>query len=1177
MRLGLAAKLCLLAATLVFCATGAAGWLFFDHARTVVRQRALADLRAEADLRRRELLAAYDRARADLLAVAGAPDARNPAAPDARRRLERLIDVRPHYRELAVVEDDGGQGRVVAALEPTEDGWRPAALTGPRAWLTAADLAKARRLVPPAIAFSDVRRAGGQGELEQLAAARVAGPAGDAPWFAVLRIDFAALTRRLNQSPRTLGFLFNARGEYLAHPDPDRVLAAADAESDPLAQAFAQLSAEAEADGTPAGARLDEVALPGEAFFFATCLLPEPPTAARLRQVTADLLRRHPGLRASRYGDADGRWAFQDREAGRLRQVQAEFRQALGVPVTWDGDPYRCATFAAQVLPWRPEAGPVRPDAPPAPWLGLGLAAAHEEIEHDIRADYRKNIWLGLALSAAAAGSMLLFALYLTRPLRRMIGFADRVAVGQEADLELPQRLGGDEIGTLARAFRRMVEQVRGRTRELRESEARIRTILNTAAEGIVTIDEDGRLEAFNQAAERIFGYRAPEVRGQHFRKLLQRGAPDDMPSLLGTAAPTAGTGTDSSLMSISRVNGTTREVLARRRSGEAFPVEMSVSEVVLGDRLVYTAILRDITDRKQAEAQIQRMTGELEKRVQERTAELMQANQALESARDLALEANRAKDAFLAVMSHELRTPLNAIIGYCDYWLNEADEHDPHEMLDDLRKMHVSGKHLLALINDILDLAKIQAGKVVLEPADFALAPLLEDLKEWVEPLVRKNANTLAVACGDGLGNMWADRTRVRQVLLNLLSNAAKFTKGGEIRLEAVRRCATAVSAVSGSEHGRDGRGTPRDEIIFRVADTGVGMKPEDVKRLFQPFVQVDSSSTRKHEGTGLGLAICRKLCELMGGDIEVQSEFGRGTTFTVRLPARVAPPGLPGAKRDRSSGELVLPGDLAAPAAGEPATVLVVDDDPAARELLERVLTKEGYRVRTAPGGEAGLDLARRERPAAVVLDALMPGLDGWSVLGALKSDPATADIPVIMATVVDGHTRGFALGATDCITKPIDWDRLGVILRAYREAEPAGPVLVVEDDAAAREVTARHLRAQGWEVREAGDGREALARLRDSRPAVILLDLMMPNMDGFEFVEALRREPAWRPIPVVVVTAADLSAADRERLTGSVQQILQKGAYTPDQLLAEVRAQVRQCVVRRPVAADPPRDGR
>jgi CheY-like chemotaxis protein len=239
------------------------------------------------------------------------------------------------------------------------------------------------------------------------------------------------------------------------------------------------------------------------------------------------------------------------------------------------------------------------------------------------------------------------------------------------------------------------------------------------------------------------------------------------------------------------------------------------------------------------------------------------------------------------------------------------------------------------------------------------------------------------------------------------------------------------------------------------------------------------------------------------------------------------------------------------------------VVDDQPRTRELLERLLAKDGYHVLTAPGGAAGLDVARTARPSAVILDALSAGRGGWAVLGALKSDPATADIPVVMATVVDGHTRGVALGATEYVAKPIDWARLGVILRAYR-SEPRAEVLLVEDDVATREVTARTLRGQGWEVREAGDGAEALAKVREATPAVILLDLMMPTMDGFEFVEELRAEPAWRTIRVVVVTAADLSEADRARLAGSVQQVLQKGTTTPGQLLAEIRARVSQRVV-------------
>jgi signal transduction histidine kinase/DNA-binding response OmpR family regulator/HAMP domain-containing protein len=1152
MRFGLAAKLSLLAALLVFGTTVLAGTIFFRSARSVVRGREAAGLQDEAELCRRELLSELDRGPADLLALAGAPAARallaRPTDADDRRRFEnagtRLLEARPHYLELAVVAV--ADVREVARIDRTADGPHAALATALRGWNERPELALKNGLAPPAVGFSAVPADPAKGPaVEQTLVTPVAGPDGRAIGWVFLRFDFAALAARLNRSPRLLGFLINRDGFYLAHPDAGAILSGHG--DSPLDHAFDRLKPPVAGTARVDDVSMDSLTLPGLMVYDATVRFPTPPESARLRPVRDELVKKYPELRIGRVDDPADRLVFRAADPDKIRQAIQDLRGRLEVPVEAD-DPYKCVTFFARLLPVQAETPPVRAPVPPAaattpPWFGLALAAAHEEIEHDIVADYWRNFLYSALLAAAAGCGMLAFALFMTGSLRRMTAYAERVAAGSDALVDLPDPSGRDEIGTLARAFRRMVEQVRLRTRELRESEARIRTILNTAAEGIVTIDEKGQLESFNQAAERIFGYPAADVRGQHFRKLLFRGRPGesgdsevDLPSLLGTSlAAGSGGGTESSLMSISRVNNTTREVVGRRRNGQPFPVEMSVSEVVLGDRLVYTAIMRDITDRKQAESQIQRMTGELERRVRERTAELVQANQALETARDLALEANRAKDAFLAVMSHELRTPLNAIIGYCDYWLHEAEEHDPTEMLDDLRKMHVSGRHLLTLINDILDLAKIQAGKMVLEMGEFDLPPLLDELKEWVEPLVQKNGNTLTVDAAAKLGLIRADRTRVRQVLLNLLSNAAKFTKDGAIRLQALRRIG----------------GGRSEEVVFRVTDTGVGMKSEDVKRLFQPFVQVDSSSTRKHEGTGLGLAICRKLCELMGGAIEVDSQPGIGTTFTVRLPASVGPPQLPGAPL----AEL--------PSRSDRATVLVVDDQPRTRELLERLLAKDGYHVLTAPGGAAGLDVARTARPSAVILDALSAGRGGWAVLGALKSDPATADIPVVMATVVDGHTRGVALGATEYVAKPIDWARLGVILRAYR-SEPRAEVLLVEDDVATREVTARTLRGQGWEVREAGDGAEALAKVREATPAVILLDLMMPTMDGFEFVEELWREPAWRAIPVVVVTAADLSDADRARLAGSVQQVLQKGTTTPGQLLAEIRARVLQRVV-------------
>jgi signal transduction histidine kinase len=882
MRFGLAAKLSLLAALLVFATGVAAGSVFFRSARSVVRGREIIGLRDEAELRRGELLTDLNRAPADLVALAGSPATRtllaSPTDIAARSRLGEtitgLLRVRPHYLELAVVAPDLQEA---ARVDNTADGPRPAPSGNLKSWRDrTTDLTLTSGLVGPAVGFSAIAATtGSDPPLQQTLTTPVTGADGRPAGWLFLRVDFSALAARLNRSPRLYGFLVDDRGTYLAHPDPSRVETAPG--DTPLDAGFRQLAERAAKDSN-AFLRLDDLSLPGVTAYATAARFPQPPPTDRLREVRDGLVAKYPGLKVGRADGLPGRLTLRAGDADTVKKALHELRDRLGVPVEWDA-PYRCDKYLACLLPVRPAIAPLGPApqaAPPA--LRLALAAAHEEVEHEIVTEYWKNFLVCALLAAAAGAGMLAFAVVLTGSLRRMTAYAEKVAAGNEADVELLGESarglpgGRDEIATLSRAFRRMIEQVRLRTRELRESEARIRTILNTAAEGIVTIDESGRLESFNLAAERIFGFPADEVRGEHFRKLLSRGGPDDMSSLLGPSSIAVGSaGAEASYMSISRVNNTTREVIGRRKSGERFPVEMSVSEVVLGDRLVYTAILRDIKERKHAETQIRQMTEELEQRVRERTAELVQANQALEAARDFALEANRAKDVFLAVMSHELRTPLNAIIGYCDYWLDEAEEHDPDEMLDDLRKMQVSARHLLTLINDILDLAKIQAGRMVLDLGEFEVTPLLTELKAWVEPLVRKNANTLTIDPGPRLGTVRADRTRVRQVLLNLLSNAAKFTSKGSIRLEVERQSAE----MSG------------DEIVFRVADTGVGMKAEDVKRLFQPFVQVDSSSTRKHEGTGLGLAISRKLCELMGGTIGVESAPGVGTTFTVRLPA--------------------------------------------------------------------------------------------------------------------------------------------------------------------------------------------------------------------------------------------------------------------------------------------------
>jgi CheY-like chemotaxis protein/anti-sigma regulatory factor (Ser/Thr protein kinase) len=383
----------------------------------------------------------------------------------------------------------------------------------------------------------------------------------------------------------------------------------------------------------------------------------------------------------------------------------------------------------------------------------------------------------------------------------------------------------------------------------------------------------------------------------------------------------------------------------------------------------------------------------------------------------------------------------------------------------------------------------------------------------------------------------MRADLTKVRQALFNLLSNACKFTERGTVALAVARE------AIDG-----------RDFMVFRVSDTGIGMTPEQVTRLFEAFSQADAATTRRYGGTGLGLALSRRLCRMMGGDVTVESAAGRGSTFTIRLPVMVAEAG-------EAPAAVAEPVPPAAPGIG---SVLVIDDEAAVRDLMQRFLTREGFRVVTAPGGEEGLRRARELRPDAITLDVMMPGMDGWAVLSALKADPDVADIPVIMLTIVDDKNLGYALGASDYLTKPIDRERLVKVLTQHRRDRP---VLVVDDDAGLRQLLRRMLEPEGYTVVEAENGRVALARLdEDVRPGVILLDLMMPEMDGFEFVAEFRRHEAWRAIPIVVVTAKDLSHEDRERLNGHVQKILQKGTHGRDQLLAEVRELVGASVARR-----------
>jgi adenylate cyclase len=482
-------------------------------------------------------------------------------------------------------------------------------------------------------------------------------------------------------------------------------------------------------------------------------------------------------------------------------------------------------------------------------------------------------------------------------------------------------------------------------------------------------------------------------------------------------------------------------------------------------------------------------------------------------------------KSQFVASMSHELRTPLNAIIGLTEMIVSNAARFGTEKAVEPLRRVHGAGTHLLGLINQVLDLSKIEAGKLELSPETVNLAPLLEDVIGTARQLAEQNKNRLVVESPDNLGTLTVDPMRLRQILLNLLSNACKFTKQGGVKLRVKK-------VVDG-----------RNWIEIAVADTGIGMTAEQQAKLFEEFTQADSSTARQYGGTGLGLAITRKLARMMGGDVTVTSEPGKGSVFTLRLP------GSADSQASSSTGSA----GRRSPTAD---CILVIDDDATARELIADHLKAEGFSVVTAAGGVEGLKRAKELRPTAITLDVMMPDLDGWSVLAALRQDPELADIPVIMVSIVDEHRRGIALGAAGYLTKPVDRERLHRLVSRFRAPVPPTRVLLVEDDAVQRERMRGWLEGPQWAVREAENGREALKRIEENKPDVILLDLMMPEMDGFAVVAALQKEAGWRDIRVIVITPLDLNAKDRARLNAGVQSVLVKERFQPANLVERIR---------------------
>jgi signal transduction histidine kinase/CheY-like chemotaxis protein/HAMP domain-containing protein len=741
------------------------------------------------------------------------------------------------------------------------------------------------------------------------------------------------------------------------------------------------------------------------------------------------------------------------------------------------------------------------------------LTAERERIVEGVASATKRTLIADLLI--VALGVLLTFVILrsIAIPLRHLVGAIDGLSAGNLA-VSVPPT-GTDEIGAMAHTLNLFRNSLKERDRFAAEAEAQRKTIaaaIATISEGFVLYDSEDRIVLFNEQFRDIYPGLADIIKpgttfGQLLEAVISRSLVD-----LGSQSP----------------QDWVAERQARREHSGGF------AEYRYGGRYIR------ISER--------RIQGGGTVAVYSDITELRQQNMELEQAREQSEVANRAKSQFLANMSHELRTPLNAIIGYSEILREDASDSGQEHFVSDLKKIEGAGRHLLGLINDILDLSRVEAGKMDVFVEEIDIPLLLDEVRSIITPLVVKNGNTLDVHLADRIGSMRTDRTKLKQCLLNVISNASKFTQDGKVTVDIQRLEAD------------------RSMVRIKVSDTGIGMSPDQLGRLFQAFSQADASTTKRFGGTGLGLAITRHFCRLLGGDITAKSEPAKGSTFTIVLPDEVA-------ERGQSTGVLEttpeLPRADPVDAEGSVITVLVVDDDPAARELLTTNLGRERYRTVQARGGDEALELAQKLRPDAITLDVLMPKRDGWAVLAALKADPELCNIPVIMVTVAPDRGIGLSLGAAEVMTKPVDRGELTLLLRQLLSGE--GPILVVEDDLATRETVRQTIEKMGLTVAEVTNGRLALQWLSEhAAPALILLDLMMPEMDGFEFLDTFNRRADWRHVPIVVITAKQLTATERTLLSGRTRSVIKKGASIDTDVAMAIREAVGRHPMRRAAEA-------
>ncbi|MCS7289824.1 MAG: response regulator, partial [Roseiflexus sp.] len=746
----------------------------------------------------------------------------------------------------------------------------------------------------------------------------------------------------------------------------------------------------------------------------------------------------------------------------------------------------------------------------------LRLDVPRDILQSGLAASRYHLLTLLLVIGAFAA---VILALLERRVLSRIISLSTQVTqIGRGGNGQARVTLtGNDEVTQLGDAINGMLDDLARSAHCLTQSEARYRQLVEISPEAIIVHDGE-RISYINPAGAHLLGYTDPS-------RLIGAAAAPFLPTAISRE-------TDDGIIRYER------DLILP--DGGTVTLELVAAPFVAEGKPAWQVVARNITERKQAE-------------------------EALRNAKDLAEEANRAKSRFLANMSHELRTPLTTIIGYADLIAIAAQHGELDRIREDIVRVRNAGKHLLAIINDLLDLSKIEAGRMEIRVAPFAVRTMAEEVVASMEAFAQSRQNTLRLEIDPTVGLMHSDEMRVRQVLYNLVHNACKFTENGHVTITIAR--SNPVHSVHTDGHSA--------WITFTVSDTGIGMTEEQIARLFQEFTQADPSTTRKYGGTGLGLALSRHLVRMLGGDITVSSKPGIGSVFVVTLPEHLAltnetaptpvddevsPPTPPDTGADQERKLLVL----------------LIDDNPTVRDLLPRVLARPDLHIETAADGASGLELARLLLPDLIILDILMPEVDGWTVLSELKASSDTAAIPVILLTTADDAKRGVLLGAAEILNKPADLERLERQMRLAldKRANPAEKdstqVLIVEDDNDVRDYLHCALAREhpDWTIIAISDGQTALDHCTTRMPDGIVLDLALPDMDGIQFIETLRMLPGGCTVPIIVVTAKELTPTEHGNLNRSVARILHRGLFHDNDFVHEVRAAIATYVQLQPV---------